>query len=512
MSEEPTSSSEDFDQKNLDASKSQHPDKKKEPDSDEKKGEKSPSQGKLSKAAGAVAGQSQTANKAMEMAKIAKDAARAMAGDVTAMASLALKALKDPKMVFGMLGCSCFTIFLPIFFVVFLVILIAASSSSISQDKDSGLCKRLSTLSLGKEVTDMLNNVSYNAALKDAEEKTGASHLLIEAVDYEENNMGINDRTRDNAVALESIGNKLQQANYRRDVNGHLALDATGKPIKSLPNITGKAPENIPAAMALINYYCVFVEHKDQSGNLSDPAIETDCFGTSKDECLKKGIQNQWMVSSSGEPIGAYLFYIYLSKSLVCKTGPSSPTPGKPGECKRDGGGSVASVPSFFQFDPRWQVEIDGSGEYMNQGGCGLTSITMVLNWYGKNVTPLDTINFLNANPPVPYGGLGWSTDMYDKVAQNYGMTAEVNTLAWSDPNPEIATVETKLRNCEPVVVGITGGGWAYPNHLVVLTGIDGAGNVHINDPFPIDNITGQFTEPISAVQGNIGNKIYVHN
>ncbi len=177
-----------------------------------------------------------------------------------------------------------------------------------------------------------------------------------------------------------------------------------------------------------------------------------------------------------------------------------SPSSGSPGQCVN----GIAQVPEFFQFSPPWaSIPIDESGDNVRAGGCGLTSLTMVLNWYGKGVTPADTITWLDANPPVCYSG-GWTGCMYPKVAQHWGMNAGFNTIGWAE-------AEQKLRNCQPVIVANNSGSWAYTWHLVVLTGIDSNNNVHVNDPFPRDMKTGQYTVPLDTIKSTIGNIIDVY-
>lgn len=447
---------------------------------------------------------SQRKKKKENKLKDVENIAGALSGNPVAIAKLA----KDPKKVILGVILSIITnpIFWAAFLIIFLAVLVAGSSASITNDSKTGLCKNVpNPSSVDKTKAD---SQEYKIAVAEAQKKTGVNYMLIEAIDYKENKLGANNPGRDLTATLTDIGNKIQQANYVRDADGMVKNDALGKPIEDLPTITGKITENMAIAMALINYKCVFVTHKNESGNLNDPSIVSGCFNTTKPICLQNGLKDPWMTKSDPKDLGAFMFYLVINKAEACKSfsggGSGVPSSGKPGECIKSGSGSIASVPEFFQFSDPWaKIDIGSSGDKMRGGGCGLTSITMILNWYSKNVTPKETIDWLNANPPIFYAG-GWEGGMYPKVAQNWGMNAGFNTIGWSE-------AEERLRNCKPVIAGNDHGSWAYTWHLVVLTGIDSENNVHVNDPFPADMKTGQYTVPIDVMKETIGNIIDVY-
>ena len=184
-----------------------------------------------------------------------KNATGAVEGNPLAIARL----LKDPKkVILGVVGsCLINPVSWSVFFIIFLIVIIAGSSASVSVGETDGLCKKIASVILPQEINDKNNDTSYKEALINAEKVTDTSRFLIEAVDYQENKLGTDDPNRDTYAALTDIGNKIQEANYARsgtENNWKIKRDSSGQPIKGLPEITGKVTDNFAVTIALQNY------------------------------------------------------------------------------------------------------------------------------------------------------------------------------------------------------------------------------------------------------------------
>ena len=135
-----------------------------------------------------------------------------------------------------------------------------------------------------------------------------------------------------------------------------------------------------------------------------------------------------------------------------------------------------ANVPLLKQCDPKWgQNDYDCPtnqiGKTICSSGCGITSAAMVLQFYGKDVSPAKMASESLAHGDRPCGG-GTAQSFFPYIAQKYGLKyKEVK-------NPEEAM--QLLKKGKPIIAGtsLTGSG-----HYVVLTGINAEGLVMINDP-----------------------------
>jgi hypothetical protein len=65
-------------------------------------------------------------------------------------------------------------------------------------------------------------------------------------------------------------------------------------------------------------------------------------------------------------------------------------------------------VPHFSQGDPRWAQRILGRGSSIRREGCAITCISMILSFYGRNVTPKILDSYLDTNNGYVGNSVKW--------------------------------------------------------------------------------------------------------
>ena len=186
-----------------------------------------------------------------------------------------------------------------------------------------------------------------------------------------------------------------------------------------------------------------------------------------------------------------------------------------------DIGQGTGNVPYFGQYESAWGQKKPGDPGWefasprsdcttIQQRGCGTTSLAMVLNYYGENVTPLDTAAW----------GLGCSgawqpTDTLPQLAQKWpGYQYEIIYRGKVNRIFEILRQgKPIIYNCAPCTGYKTDGTLQprpYNGHFMVLTGIDAEGNITVNDPGRnATNRTAYFTEDQIRQEFKVGVYLY---
>ena len=140
------------------------------------------------------------------------------------------------------------------------------------------------------------------------------------------------------------------------------------------------------------------------------------------------------------------------------------------------------NVPLFNQRDPSYAgVKLDNSSYYLNDYGCAVTSVAMVLKYYGKNTDPVSLNNDLTSNGGMDSQGLiHWMkvTELYPDI------TCEVINCG-AEPAP-LNLIDECLNNNIPVIVETRFGKNEEAMHFVVLTKKNG--EYWCNDPWFNDN------------------------
>ncbi len=412
----------------------------------------------------------------------AKNIAGAAEGNPMAIAKLA----KDPKIqIIGALGgCS------PLMFIIFFLILVMAIAGGTSASLTADLCKTAPKLS--QDEKNQIENSPYGNALKSAADATGVNQTLIEAIDIKENKAGLNNPNRNTQADLINIGNRLQEANYKRGDDGKLAKDPQGNPIKGSLAFTGgpKATDSIAVAAALAHYKCVFVDpdHKDKAGNLDDPSIVSGCYKGFDLACVQNALKDKWMNNANPNNPGAFTAYLMVSSTAICNNINTAPgggngTPGPPLP--------KGTMPLYNQGDPRWS----GFNGCLGPAGCGPTSLAMVLSYYkGQEIHPDQVAQeLLNAGVWNCKEGIANN----QAFANNTWFGMSTTGVGWDDA---MRLLDQKT----PIIIDVS----TYGGHFLVATQRVGD-TIYINDP----DKGRQYTESTESLKGKWFNDlaIYVH-
>lgn len=159
--------------------------------------------------------------------------------------------------------------------------------------------------------------------------------------------------------------------------------------------------------------------------------------------------------------------YSECQSTIIPPTPPLSPSPGP------------AAFNSYFcQSNPAWASSLIGSsGETMSSGGCGLTSVAMVLNYFGLSYTPTEILVKFNQNP-------SW----YTPAGANMGLTLGwVESLGFEivELNPDASALERDIPRYLNSGYLILGSQYiASPlSHIFVVSDSLPNGNVILQDP-----------------------------
>lgn len=147
----------------------------------------------------------------------------------------------------------------------------------------------------------------------------------------------------------------------------------------------------------------------------------------------------------------------------------------------------------FAQWDKRWgNTTIGNTKTLMKSYGCAITSVAMVANFYGDDITP----GVLAKKPIYSYDLINWQMDKWSdakiSLAMQYG---------FSHGNRDWKTIDAQIAKNHPVIVFIkksNGGG----GHYVVIHHKDSKGKYVVHDPYFGANI---FLETSQALVGAMG-------
>lgn len=156
------------------------------------------------------------------------------------------------------------------------------------------------------------------------------------------------------------------------------------------------------------------------------------------------------------------------SNSVTTKVGnPTDPPP-------------ITTFNSYFcQSSPSWALlPISNSGDTMSSGGCGLTSVAMVLNYFGLPYTPTEVLTKFNQNPSwYTYAG---GTSIYSAMEWVKSLGFEVVDLS-----PDVSDLQREIPKYLNSGYLILGSQYISSplSHIFVVSGILPNGNVILQDP-----------------------------
>ena len=139
-------------------------------------------------------------------------------------------------------------------------------------------------------------------------------------------------------------------------------------------------------------------------------------------------------------------------------------------------------LPYFSQRDKRWANSPYGL-ETIQEAGCGIVSMTMVLNGLlpDLNLLPPEVAEWSYRNGHyVDYVGTAWS--LFGALADEYGL--QMKNLSRNNPQ----AILDELSKGHPVVMSLDPGTFINGYHIIVLRGISSDGKIYVSDPWSIEN------------------------
>ncbi len=131
------------------------------------------------------------------------------------------------------------------------------------------------------------------------------------------------------------------------------------------------------------------------------------------------------------------------------------------------------------QWDKRWaNIKMNNhTGETLRNYGCLETVTAMIARAYGKDVTPVDVDNWIEAHGGYPSSG------SYMPAGSQAGFLNEVLGRKGSVVNIKESEINTYLDAGTPVVLHINSSSNPTDGHYVLAVGIDAKGNYICADP-----------------------------
>lgn len=425
--------------------------------------------------------------------------------------------------IIGYIGVPVLVILLIVSLAILAIFIVTESE----KDTNKNICVAWPLESIDKKAIEILNDKCYKKSLISAEEQTNVPWQIIAAVDYASWRQGRRDDRETqhngddipitNETALIEIGSNIQEANIKRNPDGSPSLDIDGLNQETIfpsmitlrPNKAESVEKNISMNRVmgvLTRYRCWSLLRQDMDpGNSTEK--EKEFNNTFKDFCyldqeykgkrfsdfIKKdpwlwsgvtrtiGGVREAILDKSKREYGAVAFYKYLVDGNACGAGGAFGI-GAPGE--RDGMGFPV-LPNYKQCalsggdgDPStWNSEgykVWG-GESVCLSGCGLVSATMVLNWYGCRIDPLEMLNRLNSGSYSSSAGggeavMGEMANACGMCVQRLGDQQAIENFLSSTHEPMVANV---MGTMDRHYLG---------GHYVAVAGFDGQ-NYYVNDP-----------------------------
>lgn len=154
---------------------------------------------------------------------------------------------------------------------------------------------------------------------------------------------------------------------------------------------------------------------------------------------------------------------------------------------------SSMAIPVMGQQDPAFAGAPLGSSatDTIGSAGCAITSVTMMMRYYGMNTDPGAFNVWLTAN-----GGYAFDDQLiWDAVTTYSG--GRVAFSGWI--GPDLGVIENELDAGRPVVAEVRLNG---NQHFVLLTGYSAEGGLVIDDPWFADSVrfSDRYGDPASGI------------
>lgn len=136
----------------------------------------------------------------------------------------------------------------------------------------------------------------------------------------------------------------------------------------------------------------------------------------------------------------------------------------------------ISTLPKLYQWDERWGYAPYGDG-IIATTGCATTAFSMVVSYLAQDasLTPLYISRYAQSNGYyIEDAGTSWQ--LFHDFSAQLGLNC--NDLALQQD-----IILQSLSMGHPVLASMGPGDFTTTGHLIVLSGIDEAGNVRIHDP-----------------------------
>ena len=154
---------------------------------------------------------------------------------------------------------------------------------------------------------------------------------------------------------------------------------------------------------------------------------------------------------------------------------------------------SSISVPVIGQQASPWAGMPLGTSptDTIGSAGCAVTSVAMMLRYYGVNTDPAAFNAWLTAN-----GGYAFDDQLIWSAVTSY-TGGHVAFSAWT--GPDLGLIQNELDSDRPVVAEVRLNG---NQHFVLITGYSAQGGLVINDPWFADsvNFADRYGDPASGI------------
>lgn len=145
----------------------------------------------------------------------------------------------------------------------------------------------------------------------------------------------------------------------------------------------------------------------------------------------------------------------------------------------------------FNQQDSHWGSYLISGKDPMSTNGCGPTCVAMLIHAFGRNggqVTPVTMADWAVANHQYVVGA-GSQHSIIEAALPAYGFTV---TSLQNSVSKETLLRELKQKH---LLIGLMGPGYfTEEGHYLLMTGIDGNGNICIADPHSSENTSKSFS------------------
>lgn len=140
------------------------------------------------------------------------------------------------------------------------------------------------------------------------------------------------------------------------------------------------------------------------------------------------------------------------------------------------------SVPHFSQGDPRWGSRMLGRSSSISKQGCAISSVAMMLSFYGRHCNPGQLDEFLDANNGYSGNSVIWG--VAGQFNKSHGDKLKYSRKTGSNKKL-LKIIKDRIKKNLPTMARVdygTDSNLIY-NHFVVCVGVSDDGDIIMNDP-----------------------------